>query len=103
VGLRLSGAQLVVFLEETDRVIRYLPFHQQGGVLHWRSYPHYRDYLFFLPEGALESDNGTFWYCYPHQASPAFALTLNKAGMTHVILPDKQGDVRDASGKRLMC
>lgn len=104
VGLRLGNAKgLAIFLEESDQVIRYLPFRQRNGVLHWRSYPHYREYLLFLPEGSLESDNGTFWYCNQHQTTPAFAVTLNKSGITHVILPDKQGDVRDASGKKLMC
>lgn len=104
VGLRLDNIKgLIVFLKESDQAIRYLPFHQQGGVLHWRSYPYYRDYVLFVPEGTLESDNATFWYCYQRQTAPAFAVTLSKSGITHRILPDKQGDVRDASGKKLMC
>ncbi len=94
VGLRIEdGKGLSVFLEKNNQVIRHLPLHQQGGKLHLRSFPYYRDYLLFLPDGLVDNDNATLWYCYRHAASPAFALTLSKSGVVHAV----------ALGKELTC
>lgn len=76
------------------------------GSLHWQSYPWYRNYIMFMPNGLLASDNSTFWYCAKHHgsdASPLFAMFLSKSGRTRVIYPDANNELRDRKKRILRC
>lgn len=72
------------------------------GQLYWRGYPFYRHVIRFMPMTA-ETDNGMFWYCPAGQALPVFAISLNRAGRSHVLYPDEQGHIHDAEGHALHC
>ena len=79
-----------------ESIVAVIKLNIKYGSLFWRSYPFYREYVAFLPNGT--NDNGTFWFCLHGQAAPRFAITLNKAGITHVLYPDKKGEITDKKG-----
>lgn len=98
-----DGEIVVVHTEAADAAIdpqqiiySELPRH----ILHWRSYPRYRNYIMFMPEGLLASDNASFWYCRDVQSAPAFAIVLSKSGRTRVLHPDHEGHIRVKDNQR---
>jgi prepilin-type N-terminal cleavage/methylation domain-containing protein len=66
-----------------------------------RSYPHYHHYLQFYPQQAYHSDNGTLWLCDRSKAK--WAIIISQSAMTRIVMPDKNGHVRDAQGSILNC
>ncbi len=83
------------------QILRAFHFSQSGGLLHWRAFPHNREICQFLPSGATNHENGTFWYCSGTQA--AWALTLGQAGQWQVRYPNRRGELRDERGLLLPC
>lgn len=75
----------------------------RGGRIHWRSYPHYRHYLQFLPQELIISDNATFWYCDTQTDKPVWAVMISKTGLMHTERQDKDGQIKDSHGKMLRC
>ena len=73
------------------------------GYLLWRAFPRYRNYIRFTAHPILQSDNGTIWYCAANQSSPFWAIFLNRAGHTRVVLPDANHEIRDPENKLLVC
>jgi len=86
-----------------EQILAVMQTKFQPGTLHWRSYPHYRDYLLFMPMGLASNDNATFWYCHKQNETPAWAIILSRSGVTRVVEPDKNGEVKDSHGKALSC
>lgn len=103
--------ELIIFTHEKEentlasksQLIIVVPLSLHKGNLHWRSYPHYRETLVFLPSGLLRSDNSTFWFCHKQSKSPAWAVVLNQYGRTRVVNPDQTGVIKDAHNKILSC
>jgi type IV fimbrial biogenesis protein FimT len=73
------------------------------GELFWRGFPGHTHYLHFLPSGLTTSANGIFWYCRPALPQPLWAIVISKAGATHLLYPNKNGNLYDAQGKSLSC
>lgn len=109
-GGEWADGQLVFIDENEDGMVRdkeqilaVTQADSQRGILHWRSYPYYRDYLQFLPSGLMPSDNGTFWYCHASSELPVWAIMLSKTGKTRTAYPNKSGVIKDSHGKPLRC
>ncbi len=100
----------LIFIDEYDdgsvhdqaQILKTIHMPAQGGKLYWRSFPIYRDYLQFSASGLAQNDNGTFWYC-DAELTAIWALSLSKSGHTRVIYPDRDGVLRDGSGRVLAC
>lgn len=93
----------LVFSEETGEreIIRAFHFDRSEAALHWRAFPHNRETCQFLPSGATNHENGTFWYCGGAEAG--WALTLGQAGQWRVRYPDGSGELKDERGQPLPC
>lgn len=89
-------------IRSRDQILEVRQSSKQHAQLHWRGFPVYRDYVQFSP-AMTNDDNGTFWYCASTQTKPAWAIVLNKAGRARVVMPDKNGDIADTTGKVLGC
>ncbi len=89
-------------VHDPSQILKIIHGRIKHGILFWRSFPAYRDYLQFLPNGLLQHDNGTFWYCDDNNSSPVWAITLSKTGKTRVLYPEN-GVIKDASGRALAC
>lgn len=102
---------LMVFLDEQEdgivhsqhQILAVMQIVPHGGMLHWRFYPVYRQYLRFSAIDITQTDNGSFWYCYASAATPAWAVILNKSGRTRMAYPNKKGEIKDSQGKPLLC
>lgn len=73
------------------------------AVIHWRSFPYFRDFLIFMPNEIPTSDNGTFWLCKAHEKNPRWAIVINRFAKAHTILPNKNGTIFDSGGNLLLC
>lgn len=71
--------------------------------LHWRSFPFHHSALTFLPNGLLNSENGTFWYCVHGEKNPAWAIMINQIGRARLAKPNAKGEIKDGKGKRFLC
>jgi Tfp pilus assembly protein FimT len=97
----------IIFLDENKngenqgRPLRVITPLTSQGKLYFRSYPIYRNYLLFFPE--FVNDNGTFWYCGAHDKMPVWAVMLSQMGNIHVRYRDKDGLLKDARGRLLLC
>ncbi len=87
----------------TDQILTVMQTTARYGKLYWRSFPVYRDYLLFLPNRVMSSNNGTFWYCRYSTLAPAWAIVMNKFGRVRTVYPDSHGEIRDNQGKFLRC
>ncbi len=81
-------------VSDATRVLTTTKLPLQQGQLFWRGFPKYRQHLLFLPTGMMESDNGTFWYCYCRKNLPAWAMVLSKSGRSRLVYPDGNGDIK---------
>lgn len=105
-----SADRLLVFIDEEDQgiaqdkaaILASTQLNLHRGTLHWRSYPHYRHYLHFMPAW-MSADNGMFWYCRTTNTMPVFAVAVNRLGEGHVIYPADQGEIKDSRGRKLSC
>lgn len=101
---------LMVFLNENEdgivpakeQILAVIQMLSSHGILYWRAFPGYRDYLLFSARQIMQTDNGTFWYCH-ESVHPAWAVMLNKSGRTRVVYPDKNNEIKDAQGRPLLC
>lgn len=73
------------------------------GFLYWRAFPKGRNDVEFLPDGRLNAENGTFWYCVAKDKNPLFAILISQRGRPRVIFPDAKGEVTMDSGEVLSC
>lgn len=73
------------------------------GRLHLRSYPRYRHYLQFLSQGFKSNDNASIWYCREGRRLASWAVVLNQTGGMRILMPDKNGEIRDTQKKLLSC
>jgi Tfp pilus assembly protein FimT len=55
------------------------------GELYWRAFPVHQTQLDYLPSGMLKAENGTFWYCLPHENYPRWAIVINQSGRARII------------------
>lgn len=76
---------------------------QSRGILHWRAFPKNEQYLQFLPTGMPHAENGTFWFCGKNEKNPIWAIVLNQAGRTRLAHPDKNNEILDDKGDKLVC
>lgn len=74
-----------------------------SGTLHFRSYPHYRNFLRFMPYDLSSNDNGTFWFCRTGSKMASFAIMISKSARPRSVFPDKNGVIQDSKGKPLPC
>ena len=106
---RDHGEDVLIFVDESDdgvvldqsKLLLVRQLNLQQGDLFLRSYPAYRQYLLFVPQGLTRSDNGTIWYC--QDATLIWAVMLNKTGRARVALPDQHGVINDGNGTPLSC
>jgi len=84
-------------------ILAAVQLHTNTGKLFWRAYPYTRHYLRFLPYRWMSVDNGTFWYCHRGKKLPAFIVTVNNTGVTHTLLPNKRGEIRDSRNRVMTC
>jgi hypothetical protein len=42
-----------------------------------------------MPSGLMAYENGSFWYCEPHEKNPAWMLVVNQAGRGRLVLSEK--------------
>lgn len=73
------------------------------GSLHVRFYPIYRDAVYFHSLISGVNDNGTFWYCRAGAVLPSWAVKVNRAGNIEEMLPDANGEIKDAQGRVFPC
>lgn len=91
-------------VHDKKQILAVIQQDSQKGTLHLRSYPHYLDYLQFLPTGFMRShNNGTFWYCHEGEVSPVWAIAFSQSGKARVDYPDKKGIIYDSQGKPFEC
>lgn len=90
-------------VHDPSQILMVFQLGSQQGILHWRSFPVFRDYLLFLPSGFPRNDNGTFWYCPASAHLPAWAIVIAKSGRVRIVLPDQHGVIKDDQGKMLSC
>lgn len=101
----------LVFLDENEdgkiwkdeQILASSQSKKEAGNIHWRSFPVYRHYLQFSSTGMMGNDNGSFWYCRANNEKPRWAIILNQAGRERVAYPDQHGEIKDTSGKPLLC
>ena len=91
------------YLHDRSQRLAVIQTQFNNGELHWRAYPRYRHFLQFSPDGLIENDNGTFWFCNNENASLLWAVTLSKSAKTRIIYPDSHGIIKDSHGKPLHC
>ena len=90
-------------IKSSTRVIYHFSHAIPEGIIHWRSFPISKPYLEFYSDDTKHSQNGTFWFCRSTAAKPAWAIVLNKSGRTREAFPDKNGNILDDKGNRLIC
>lgn len=73
------------------------------GFLYWRAFPKGRNDVEFLSNGKLNAENGTFWYCVPHNLNPLFAIPISQNGRARIIYPNAKGEVVMKTGETLEC
>jgi type IV fimbrial biogenesis protein FimT len=107
---RWSDGQLMFIDSERDGVVHdreqilaVNKMKSDRNELHVRSFPVFRDSLQFTPLAWASNDNGTVWYCHQGQRQPVWAIKINRMGSTHVVWPDKHGQIQDGSGDLLKC
>lgn len=102
---------LILFVNENrdgvvahqEKILYVKQFRGLKGTLNFRSFPFYRDYLLFLPNGLKQTDNSLFWYCRYSKSEPSFAIALAKSGRVRILKPEKTGGIYDVHGKKLQC
>lgn len=90
-------------IKDKDQILAVIQNQVQQGILHFRSYPYYRDYLLFLPMSLMRQDNGSFWYCHSEKELPVWAMMLSRTGKVRVQYPDQEGKIKDAHGVPFTC
>jgi prepilin-type N-terminal cleavage/methylation domain-containing protein len=90
-------------IKEPNQILAVVQSPVQHGILHFRAFPYYRDYLLFLPTEWTSHDNGTFWYCHAKKEAPVWAMMLSRAGKIRIQYPDQEGKIKDARGIPLTC
>lgn len=107
--VKQGGQQMLVFLNPDgngefgnhEQLISTVRIAHRDGVLHWRAYPVYRDFLLFYNGEIPRNDNATIWDC--HRSSPRWAITLSQTGQMQVVMPDTAGVIYDAHLHPLDC
>jgi len=92
-----------VISTETELLYYIKNPHQPSSLLHWRAFPKNRTDIEFLPNGFLNAENGTFWFCVPGQVNPRWAVVLSQTGRARELLPNKQGELILVNGEHLLC
>lgn len=90
-------------VQSTKNILDVIAMPKYHGKLYFQSFPIYRHALLFLPNGLMENDNGTFWYCSDRKVYPSWALVLSKSGNLRVVYPDKNGIIKDSEDRVLDC
>jgi Tfp pilus assembly protein FimT len=90
-------------IHQTSQILAVSEMSGKRGKLHVRFFPRYRDHIAFHPVATENTDNGTLWYCRDFAALPSFAMSIDKAGSVHKLVPDADGAIRDATRKILAC
>lgn len=88
-----SQKNLIVFYQDSDtgkKLLHTVSIHTKKGRLWFRSYPFYRPFLAFFPDGPIKNDNATFWYCDLKHPDPVWVLTLSRSGMYRIKTPEKK-------------
>ncbi len=67
-------------LKTTTQIIRTFSAVTWEGQLYWRSFPLNQQALEFLPDGLLNMQNGTFWFCLPKMPESVWLVVVNKSG-----------------------
>lgn len=74
-------------VHESSQILLVMQTTTHSGILRWRSFPYYHDYLQFQPSGLMHSDNASFWFCRADNEKPAWVIRLNKSGRARVETP----------------
>ena len=90
-------------VRDRSQVIAVNKMKNKGGDLRARFYPRYREFIQFNSMLAENDDNGTFWLCHVGSALPVWAIKISKSGSAHVLLPDRNGEIKDKAGRVMMC
>lgn len=88
---------------DSGQILRVFLWGRLGGVLHWRAFPRSQSKIEFLPSGASNYENGTFWYCSKNTSHPTWALVLAQSGHWRIRYPGQDGSIRDEKGLALPC
>lgn len=72
----------MIYIEDEKQILSIRQSSSKHGVIHFRSYPDYRQYLLFLSTGWV-TDNASFWHC--HKKKPIWAIAISKTGRVRVI------------------
>lgn len=86
-----------------DKVIYSFLTVANQGELYWRAFPKHHTELHYLPSGALQAENGTFWYCLPAARNPSWAIVLSQSGRAREVVPDQQGKIVVDTDKEVGC
>jgi Tfp pilus assembly protein FimT len=73
------------------------------GELYWRAFPKSQVQLHYLPSGALESENGTFFYCLPGEKKPSWVIVFSQSGRAREIVPDQNGEMLIDARRKIYC
>lgn len=67
-------------------VLYHFDLHFLPGKLYVRLFKANNQYLVFSPDGLANFSNGTIWFCLAKAKTPAFAIIINKALRSRIIL-----------------
>lgn len=90
-------------LHHAQQILHVFSNRNTTGKLFLRLYPKHRSFLLFLPDGKLDQQNGTFWYCAEEELVPQFAIVMAKNGKSRIIFPGKNNLIKDSKGNILYC
>jgi len=80
-------------VSDKSQILAVLQAKTHSGVLHWRAFPYYHDYIAFYPSGLMRSDNASFWYCSEDGGKPVWAIMLSKTGKARLESPYEGSDL----------
>ncbi len=81
----------ILVMSSDKEILHVFQWGNLQGVLHWRAFPRSQSRIEFLPSGATNYENGTFWYCPPDARYPAWSVVLAQSGHWQVLHPNSDG------------
>jgi|GEM_PF-5417208 len=112
VGFRLDKQnQVVIFVDKykdgeiknKNQKLIQQRLELKKGILKWRAYPHYRNYLVFQAGSIQRSDNASIWYCHADAKEAVWVIFINRSGVIRKQIAGKDDPIKDSQGEVLNC
>lgn len=90
-------------LRDASQVISRVENTDKTSQIHFRFYPLYQRYLTFLPSELLREYNALVWACQSKIKSPLWIIAVSRSGVVQQVELNKDGNIDDTTGKKIVC